>query len=302
MNSWKTPENYRNEHLCWHCNYDIRKQIGCTEKFFELGYYNRNTSRWDYYAEYQTLCKNCPHYMHDIGIYFGKGKYTDNIHLQDRICCLADVATEDDFEDLISAISPTVKSINFCYKVGIEKLTLLEELHCLECALFGSFPKNWRFWDFKKTPNLKVLEFLSTSHFTDLSELSNAKSLEYLGITTLTGRLDKLFYVDSFYPLTVLPNLKELSLECVMCSDGNIDNLINIPNLEKLWIAPHTFTNQDFAKFEALKFKIYDEYGIYQHGEYIRPLGKGGRCFRSEKTKMKYQMDYSELMKNYKTI
>ena len=115
------------------------------------------------------------------------------------------------------------------------------------------------------------------------------------------SRLDKLSYVDSFYPLTKLPNLKELALECAMCSDGNIDNLINIPNFEKLWISPHTFETEQFAKFEALKFKIYDEYGIYKNGDdYVRPLGKGGRTFRSEKEKIAYQEEYAKMMEKYK--
>ena len=162
-------------------------------------------------------------------------------------------------------------------------------------------PKLLHFWDFTKTPKLKVLEYVSNTRMTDISEMSSAVSLEYFGIRTLTGRLDKLSYVDSFYPLTQLPNLKELSLECAMCSDGNIDNLINIPNLEKLWISPHTFETTQFAKFEALKFKIYDEYGIYKNGDdYVRPLGKGGRTFRSEKGKIAYQEEYAKMMEKYK--
>ena len=166
---------------------------------------------------------------------------------------------------------------------------------------FGAF-FHVRFWNFTKTQKLKVLEYVSNTHMTDISEMSSAVSLEYFGISTLMGRLDKLSYVDSFYPLTKLPNLKELALECAMCSDGNIDNLINIPNLEKLWISPHTFETEQFAKFEALKFKIYDEYGIYKNGDdYIQPLGKGGRLFHSAKAKEKFEEEYRSLMLKFKT-
>ena len=80
-----------------------------------------------------------------------------------------------------------------------------------------------------------------------------------------------------------------------------LKDCINIPNLEKLWISPHTFETEQFAKFEALKFKIYDEYGIYKNGDdYIRPLGKGGRTFRSEKAKIAYQEEYAKMMEKYK--
>ena len=54
-----------------------------------------------------------------------------------------------------------------------------------------------------------------------------------------------------------------------------------------------------------LKFKIYDEYGIYQYDkeeatiEDIRPLGKGKRYFRSEKSKEKFIAQYKTLMQKY---
>ena len=51
----------------------------------------------------------------------------------------------------------------------------------------------------------------------------------------------------------------------------------------------------------SLKFKIYDEYGIYQNGDdYIRPLGKGGRLFRSDKSRAKFEEEYRFLMSKFK--
>lgn len=171
-----------------------------------------------------------------------------------------------------------------------------EKFEQLECVLFSYNPKLMHFWDFSKTPNLKVLKYVANTQLTDLSELDRAQSLEYLGIETLVSRTN-LNYVDSFYPLTKLDNLKELLIEATMCSDNNIENLIAIPKLEKLWISPHTFSTEDFAKFEAKKFKIYDEYGVYKNGDdYVRPLGKGRRCFQSENAKEKFIKEYKDLM------
>jgi hypothetical protein len=57
---------------------------------------------------------------------------------------------------------------------------------------------------------------------------------------------------------------------------------------------------QDFAKFEALKFKIFEEYGIFQNGDFSCPLGKGERIFRSEKSKEVFKQKYYDIMSIYK--
>ena len=85
MKSWKTPEDYIEEYIQWHCSSDTREAVGCTEKFYELGFFDMSRGGWDLYAEYQTLCKNCPHYTHDIALYFGIGKYTENISESDTV-------------------------------------------------------------------------------------------------------------------------------------------------------------------------------------------------------------------------
>lgn len=60
------------------------------------------------------------------------------------------------------------------------------------------------------------------------------------------------------------------------------------------------FVSLTYGKFEALKFKIYDEYGIYKNGDdYMRPLGKGGRLFHSTKSKEKFEEEYRALMQKY---
>ena len=58
MVGWKRPENYiADENIC--C-FDVREKVGCTEKFRESGLLKNG--RWDYFAQYQMLCKNCPYF------------------------------------------------------------------------------------------------------------------------------------------------------------------------------------------------------------------------------------------------
>ena len=298
MKTWKTPDNYKTEFpmdMMFSCDYETKQKIGCIEKFQSWGFLKN--LRWDYNAEYQTLCKDCPHFRHDIGIYFGNGNYTDNISNMDIVFCLGDIHSQDELLKLTSVVSKDVKAITFG-NISIDNLYALSAFHNLECVSVSYCPKLEHFWNFEETPNFKVLEFTANTRLTDISEISNAKSLEYLGIETLTSRTN-LNYIKSFYPLTKLSNLKEVSLNATMCIDNDIDNLINIPNLCELWISPHTFQTEDFAKFEALKFKIYDEYGIFQNGDYACPLGKGVRGFRSEKSKDDFKKKYMRLMAKY---
>lgn len=293
MDKWKTPNDYWDEDIFYPCDYEVCQKIGCTEKFHKLGFYTPENG-WDHYAEYQTLFKTCPHYFKDIGIYFGSRKHTDNLNQADTVWCQDKILSHEGFVEFLSAIPKSVRTIYF-NDIRTENLYELEELSKLECVLISYCPKLVHFWNFEKTPVLKVLEYTANSHLTDLSEISRAKSLEYFGIDTLVSRTN-LNYIETFFPLIKLNALKEVSLNATMCLDDEIENLIKIPNLCKLWISPHTFSTEDFAKFEAKKFKIYEEYGIYQSKDYVRPLGKGRKCFRSEKSKEKFKKEYGTMM------
>ena len=102
-----------------------------------------------------------------------------------------------------------------------------------------------------------------------------------------------------------MPKLDSLVISRVSAQDNNIDDLINIPNLKRLWISPDIYSTEDYAKFESLKFKIFDQYGIYEYDkekatiEDIRPLGKGKRYFKTEQSKEKFTIQYKKLMQKY---
>ena len=297
MNDWKTPYSYFLDDTIYNCDYNIREEIGCIEKFRKWGFLK--DLKWDFFAEYKALCKNCKHYKHDIGVYFGNGNCTDNFQNKNTILCRTKIKNQDELSLFISLVPKTVKAIYFD-DVQTADLSALTKLISLECVVISYCPKLISFWDFEKTPSLKVLKYTANSHIKDLSELSKAENLEYFEIDSLISNTN-INYVDSFYPLTKLKNLRQVSFSALTCLDKNIDNLINIPNLCKMWISPNTFPTEDFAKFETLKFKIYDEYGIYQNGkDFICPLGKGKRFFTSDKAKDKHLKNYLELMNKYR--
>ena len=112
MSKWKTPTDYWNEDAIYYCDYEERQKIGCTEKFHKLGFYTPEKG-WDLYAEYKTLCKTCPHYIKNVGIYFGNGKYTDNIERNDMVWCRTRISSRDELVAFLSIISKEVKAICF---------------------------------------------------------------------------------------------------------------------------------------------------------------------------------------------
>ena len=294
MRTWKTPDDYLLE--VYTCNYDIKENLGCTRKFHELGFFKNG--RWDYYSQYQTLCKNCDYFSPIVGVYFEDGKHTDNIQSKEIVVCHHKISTQEQLLHFVSLISKSTKTLIF-NDIRTENLLPLQNLQELECVIISYCPKLNSFWDFQSTPHLKVLKYNANKHLTDITQICNATNLEYFEIDILTSQIN-FNHVQSFEPLTKLTKLKEVVLRGVTCLDNNIENLINIPNLEKLWISPNTFYFKDFAKFEALKFKIFEEYGIFQNGDFSCPLGKGERVFRSAKSKETFKQKYNDVLSTYK--
>lgn len=208
------------------------------------------------------------------------------------------ISAHEELTKFVSTISKTTKAILF-NDIRVDNLDILEDLHELECVIISYCPKLNGFWDFERTPRLKVLKYKGNRHFIDITQIEKAINLEYFEIDVLISQ-SNLNFIQSFEPLTKLKKLKEVVLRGVMCLDNNIDSLINISNLEKLWISPNTFSLDDFAKFESQKFKIFEEYGIFQNGDFSCPLGKGGRVFRSEKSKEEFKQKYYDIMSIYK--
>ena len=281
-----------------YCSFKNRESINCTEEFHNQGFFKNST--WDCYAEYLYKCKDCPYFKHDIGFYFGDNHYTNDFSNK-KIFVIKIRNTEElnlvveNLPDMTKAIWIRAnKPINYS---ALEKLTKLQ-------TVYMELTSKDILWNMDKTPNLDVLEIELGSNAPELSKISKGKSLRHLCLNTHISQTNNTI-IPTLSFLKEMPNLDSLVISGVATQDNNIDDLINIPNLKRLWISPDIYSTEDFAKFEALKFKIYDEYGIYESHEEeptiedIRPLGKGKRYFKSEKSKEKFILKYKNMMKEH---
>ena len=281
-----------------YCSPENKKIVSCAEEFFNQGFLKNSV--WDKYAEYLYKCKDCPYFRHNIGFYFGNGHYTNdfsnkeifviNVKSTEELNCVAENLPANTKTIWISSTNPT----NY---YALEKLTQLQ-------TVYISLGAKDTLWDMSKTPALDVLEIKLGANAPELTAIKKAKNLRHLGLTIHISQLGKTV-IPTFSFLKEMPDLDSLVLSGVAAQDNNIDDLINIPKLKRLWISPDIYSTEDYAKFEALKFKIYDEYGIYEYDkddatiEDIRPLGKGKRYFKTERAKEKFIIQYKKLMQNF---
>ena len=281
-----------------YCSPEDREIVNCTEEFFNQGFLK--DSVWDKYAEYLYKCKDCPYFKHDIGFYFADNHFTEKF--SNKEIFVIKVKNTEELNLVVDKLPTTtkaiwigsIKAINFS---ALEKLTELQTV-CINLAAKDIL------WDMSKTPNLDVLEIDLGVNAPDLTKIKKAKSLRHLCLNIHTSQINNTV-IPTFSFLKEMPNLDSLIISGVAAQDKNIDDLINIPNLKRLWISPDIFSTEDYAKFESLKFKIYDEYGIFEYDkeeatiEDVRPLGKGKRRFKTEKAKEKFTMQYRRIMEEY---
>ena len=281
-----------------YCSPENREIINCTEEFFNQGFLKNSV--WDKYAEYSYKCKDCPHFKHDIGFYFGDGHYTNNFSTKDTF--MISVKNTEELNLVVENLPINTKTIWIGSTKPID-YSALEKLSRLQTVCIGLGAKDI-LWDMEKTPNLDVLEIELGANAPEITKIKKAKSLRHLCLNIHTSQINNTV-IPTFSFLKEMPNLDSMVISGVTAQDDNIDDLINIPNLKRLWISPDIYSTEDYAKFESLKFKIYDEYGIYEYDkeeatiEDIRPLGKGKRYFRSEKSKEKFIAQYKSLMQKH---
>ncbi len=282
-----------------YCSPEDRKTVNCTEEFFNQGFLK--DSVWDQYAEYAYRCKDCPCFKHDIGFYFGGGHYTNNFSQKETF-----VINVKNTEELILVVENLPADTKTIW-IGSTKpvnYSALERFTQLQTVCIGLREKDI-LWDMEKTPNLDVLEIQLGANAPEIAAIKKAKRLRHLCLDTHTAQINKTT-IPSFSFLKEMPNLDSLVISGVTAQDNNIDDLINIPNLKRIWISPDIYSTEDYAKFESLKFRIYNEYGIYEYDkeeesiEAIRPLGKGKRYFKTEQSKERFIAQYRSIMEKFK--
>ena len=280
------------------CSFKDREILNCTEEFFNQGFFKNSV--WDQYAKYSYKCKECPHFKHDIGFYFGDGHYTNDFSSKETF--EIGVKSTEELNLIVEHLPTNAKTI-WIGSVNPIDFSALEKLTQLQTVSIGLGTKAI-LWDMEKTPNLDVLEIHLGAIAPEITKIKKAKSLRHLCLDTAISQINKTV-IPTFSFLKEMPNLDSLVLSGVSAQDNNIDDLINIPKLKRLWISPHIYSTEDYAKFESLKFKIYDEYGIYEYNketasiEDIRPLGKGKRYFKTEQSKEKFIAQYKKIMQKY---
>ncbi len=289
-----------NEGLCFYqldmtCSFENREEIGCTNEFYNQGFLKDLV--WDTYAEYRYKCRNCHYFKHDIGYYYGDKKFTDNFS-EKEIFMIA-VKNTEDLDNAIKLLPKHTKAL-WLSSMGSIDYSSIADLPKLE-TVFIDISKNIALWDMSKTPNLQVLELNVGTIVPDLSGLKNAKSLRHFGLITHISQINKSI-IPSFNIFKAIPVLDSLTLSGITSTDNHIDDLIAIPNLKRLWISPNIFSVEEYAKFESLKFKISDEYGIFsfneEENEYY-PFGNGKHRIKSKNAKERFAKEYKSLMEKY---
>jgi len=271
-----------------------------------------------------TGCTKCHNFKHDWGLFSGikeqpynpqKSYDSPKIHQLRKLfekdmpingktkVSIGDTS-QTQFEKQILTASKDLKVLNLWHYKG-DNLDILQNFKNLEMVMIGFCNKLQRFWDFSKTPNLKVL-LLHNLKIYDFAFLKQAKSLEFLSISNEYGAIDSLSWISE------LNSLKYLTMGEV--ADGDISPIINSKSLEKMWISPTAFTTDAFAMLESRRSDIITniENGIYTtrhpNPESRSSYTVGKRNYKdikyslSEEKLNSYKQKYADMMQKYKTV
>lgn len=275
------------------CTEQSKKTINC--RGIELC---EDYSWMDVILDGEKTCTECEFSAERQGFYFGKNEFSANFEKQEFVT-LEKIRTQEEFEKVCERISAVVKGI--VVRGAVSDASPLERFELLEFVVFEG-QRITRFWDTSKTPNLRMLTIWMNKNLKSLSGLENASNMECLQFYTSFSDV-AVHKIESFSPISKLSNLKELIVSAIESLDHNIDYLIDLPNLEYLWISPNLFPTASYAKFEAKKFMLSDEYGIYcEENDDIYPYGKGKRVMHTAEQKKRYLSEYNELLGIYKEL
>ncbi len=274
------------------CIFEEREEVKCTDEFYKKGFFKDLV--WDKAAEYQYKCNACPYFKHDIGFYFGNDNYSDSFEEKTAFCL--NVKTSAELSNVVRYM-PNARKVFFLNHGKNFDFSPIETLHDIECVqvYLGTHDI---LWNMNKTPNIRVLEINMGASPPSLEPLAMASCVEYLSLTVLISQINNTV-LPSFDFFAGMKNLKGLVLSGTTNASRSIDALIALPHLERLWVSPNLFSTEEYAKFEAKRFKVYDEYGIFENDDFGCPLGIGKRQFRSEQSKQKFSSEYKMLMSKY---
>ncbi|MBR2010571.1 MAG: hypothetical protein IKA06_02320 [Clostridia bacterium] len=246
----------------------------------------------------EKTCRECEFRAERQGFYYGKNEFSTDFEKREFIT-LRKIRKQEEFEAVCQRISSSVRGI--VIQGAVSDASPLERFSALEFVAFQG-QRIACFWNTAKTPKLRMLTIWINKNLKSLSGLEAATNLECLQIYTPFSDV-AVHKIESFSPISNLVNLKEVIISATEPLDQNIDYLIDLPILEHLWISPNLFPTENYAKFEAKRFKLSEEYGIYcEESDDIYPYGKGKRVMHTAEKKNRYLEEYNKFFQKYKKL
>ena len=286
-------DRYLYEHFYESCTVESKLSIGCSGVELDADY-----SWFQVVLCGEKKCRECAFRFENQGFYYGKNDFS-NSFINQEFVRLKNIRSQEEFEAVCGKICNEIRGI--IIDGNVSDASSLERFEKLEFVVFEGHRLS-RFWNTAKNPKLRMLTVWINKHLQSLSGLEYAENLECLQFYKAPSDVGS-HRVESFEPLSKLPRLKELILSSTGSFDADMEYLIRIPSLEYLWISPNLFSTESYAKFEAKKFKIFDEYGIYlEEFHDIYPYGKGKRVMHTAEQKKRYLAQYNEFLQKYREL
>jgi len=259
-------------------------------------------------------CSECPYVKKDWGqfdddkaasippYYYGERDLFEKIPIKGKTKVSIHSTNQIKFEQQILTASKDLSVLKISY-IRTDNLDILENFSKLEIVLIDWCNKLERFWDFSKTPNLKVLS-LGNLKISNLDFLKKAKSIEFLRIVSEYGAIDNLSFLEELGFLNYF-------ILGTKVTDLDIMPIVKAQSLKKAWISAVAFPIEAYAMLEArrpnLMINIKDGlYGQNRRDTDLYTIGK--RNFKNilydiSKEKLEeYKQKYFKMMQKYKSI
>ena len=285
-------DKYLLEHFYETCSQSSKENIHCCG--VEL--VDENYSWLDVILDGEKKCGNCEFAIERQGFYYGKDSFSRNFEKQEFVS-LNNIRSQEEFARVCDRINRNVKGI--IVQGAVTDASLFENFEMLEFVELSE-QRIERFWDMSKNPRLRIFSIYGNKYLSSLKGIEKANNLECIQFLSYFSSVNTV-KIDSLEPISKLPKLKEIILSATEPLDHNIDYMIELDQLEYLWISPNLFSMECYAKFEAKKFMLSDAYGIYlEEEEDVYPYGKGKRVMHTKEQKQRYLDTYCKLMETYK--
>lgn len=152
------------------------------------------------------------------------------------------------FELLVGRYGAQFDAIYFWKNGRIADLTPLEALPQLRLVGFYVNQRTTRLWDLRHTPHLVGLRFENFTRLHALDDLASGAALQELDFGDALWN-NSVFH--SLSPLAALKSLRRLSFNARRITDGRIEPLASLPQLEWLSFSPNLFSTTQVAWLRA---------------------------------------------------